>query len=74
MDADAKRRLKTGTSSAMKRIAEGRRCPKCGRGYALSRSRAGGISVAVCRWSDCGYEGRGQLIEGPTPPGKGPKR
>lgn len=41
----------------LKRSAEARRCPKCGRGAALKVSRIPGLdSVMFCRWKDCGYE------------------
>jgi hypothetical protein len=44
-------------SDGMKRSAETRRCPKCGRGASLKSSRVPGLpTVIFCRWKDCGYE------------------
>lgn len=54
--ADQKRRIRAGTSAAMRRLAEKRQCPKCKRKMALSHHRdsAGRIIFSVCRW--CDYE------------------
>jgi ribosomal protein S27AE len=44
------------TSKAMLRIAESRKCPKCGRKAAL-KSHSDEFSFgSYCRWEDCGYE------------------
>lgn len=44
------------TITAMRRSAESRRCPKCGRGSALKfHSDEYGFG-SYCRWPDCGYE------------------
>jgi uncharacterized protein (DUF983 family) len=37
----------------MRDIAADRRCPACGRGYALVRIKAGGLVIGkACRWCD----------------------
>jgi ribosomal protein S27AE len=44
------------TVTAMRRSAENRRCPKCGRKSALRfHSDEYGFG-SYCRWSDCDYE------------------
>lgn len=44
------------TVAAMKRSAEKRRCPECGRGSALKfHSDEFGYGT-YCRWDDCKYE------------------
>lgn len=54
-DADKKRRHRAATSRAMKRVAEARKCPCCGKKSALSRHSQPFLpTVYVCRW--CGHE------------------
>lgn len=52
-NADQVRRIRAGTSRAMKARAEARRCPSCGRGAAMKRIEGVG---SVCRW--CKHERR----------------
>ena len=44
--------------AAMRRSAEARRCPKCGRKSALVRLPADVFYMATtyCRWDDCDYQ------------------
>jgi ribosomal protein S27AE len=44
------------TVTAMKRSAERRQCPKCGRKSALVRFSDEWAFGSCCRWSDCNYE------------------
>jgi ribosomal protein S27AE len=44
------------TVTAMRRSAENRRCPKCGRGSALKFRSDHYAFGSVCRWADCGFE------------------
>ena len=46
--------MKTGASKKMKELATIKRCPRCGRKYALKRADDGGVTY--CRYTDCGYE------------------
>jgi hypothetical protein len=51
----AGRRHAEGCRKAMRRVAESRRCPACGRGYALGRTRIPWTGTLLkCRW--CPYE------------------
>jgi ribosomal protein S27AE len=49
-------RATANTVAAMKRGAEKRRCPKCGRGSALKFHSDDFAFGSYCRWDDCGYE------------------
>lgn len=49
-------RATANTVKAMKRSAESRRCPKCGRGSALKHFSDEFSSGSYCRWGDCDYE------------------
>jgi len=52
-------------SKGMKRSAEARRCPRCGRGGALKSDRNIAIgSIVFCRWPGCGYERAVEPIRG----------
>ena len=52
---DQLRRIRAGTSAAMKRRAAARQCPACGRKNALVRVYEGDIAIgSVCRW--CKHE------------------
>lgn len=44
------------TVAAMRRSAEKRRCPQCGRGSALKFHSDEEMFGSYCRWPDCGYE------------------
>lgn len=56
-DGYEKTAWKSNVSRGMRRSAETRRCPKCGRGAALKVDRNPALgSVILCRWKDCGYE------------------
>lgn len=54
--ADQVRRIRAGTSEAMKRVAKARQCPKCGRKSAIKKVYSEDVSFVskVCRW--CDYE------------------
>jgi ribosomal protein S14 len=56
-NADQHRRHAAATSKAMKRIAEARRCPKCGRKSAIVREFDEVLFcvVSYCRWKDCNW-------------------
>ena len=54
MNADRQRKLKAGLSRKMRRLAEARKCPECGRKYALQRDRSAWPTVVSCRY--CDYE------------------
>lgn len=60
INADQRRRMNEGLSKRMTREAENRRCPECGRGFAVNSDREDwGHALAVlrwCRWADCDYE------------------
>ncbi len=43
------------TVKAMRRSAENRRCPKCGRGSALKHYSDEFSFGSYCRWDDCDY-------------------
>lgn len=65
MDLVAKNTWKRNISVHLKRSAEARRCPKCGRGAALKSDANIGLgSVTYCRWEGCGYERIGEPIRG----------
>jgi ribosomal protein S27AE len=44
------------TVTAMRRSAEKRRCPQCGRGSALKHYSDDTFFGSYCRWADCGYK------------------
>lgn len=50
------RRATPNTVKAMKRSAESRKCPKCGRKSALTFVQDELLYGSVCRWNQCGYE------------------
>lgn len=50
------RRATPNTVTSMKRSAENRRCPACGRKSALKRVPDEMGSVTYCRWDGCRYE------------------
>jgi ribosomal protein L37AE/L43A len=50
-NTDAQRKHRTATSKAMKRIAESKKCPTCGRKNAVKRVQLDPWTVVrVCRW------------------------
>lgn len=50
------RRATANTVTAMRRSAERRRCPKCGRKSALTFHSDEVMRGTYCRWGDCDYE------------------
>ena len=54
-------RWKNNLQNAMRRDAERRQCPACGRKSALRRIQLPGQpGIWVCRWTDCQWEGTGE--------------
>lgn len=54
---DGRNTWRDNISVHLKRSAQARRCPKCGRGAALKCDMNPAIgSVIYCRWKDCGWE------------------
>ena len=56
MTNDQNRHRNAETSKAMRRIAESRKCPKCGRRMALKHHSDEWSFGSYCRWEGCGYE------------------
>ena len=60
---EKQRRRSNAASKAMKRRAESRKCPKCGRKNAVTRTADNDFVVYTCRW--CDYE-RGGIVGEPS--------